>query len=224
VDSSLTVEEMEEILLTTSTPLTNGTYPETPNNGFGYGLVNAFDAVSSVLTGLGKIKGQVAKEGDDSEAPQANHEAPQETYAGMDLALDLTASDNVSVTRVDLEYLKADGSWAAIEANRTAGNYKDGTYQAVIPGEDIAEPSVTYKWKVNDFGGNLIETESYEVAVRPGISIGYSQDFESQPAGWTLYGPENSWEWGVPTSGPGNAASGEKVYATKLDGNYANSA
>lgn len=224
VDSSLTVEEMEEILLTTSTPLTNGTYPETPNNGFGYGLVNAFDAVSSVLTGLGKIKGQVAKEGDDSEAPQANHEAPQETYAGMDLALDLTASDNVSVTRVDLEYLKADGSWATIEAERTAGNYKDGTYRAAIPGEDIAEPSVTYKWKVNDFGGNLTETESYEVAVRPGISIGYSQDFESQPSGWTSYGPENSWEWGVPTSGPGNAASGEKVYATKLDGNYANRA
>nr|WP_026583445.1 S8 family peptidase [Bacillus sp. J33] len=224
VDSSLTVEEMEDILLTTSTPLTNGTYPESPNNGFGYGLVNAFDAVSSVLTGLGKIKGQVAKEGDDSEAPQAEHAAPQETYAGMDLVLELSASDNVSVIRVDLEYLKADGSWGTVQAERTAGNYKDGTYQAVIPGSEIAEPSLTYKWKVNDFGGNLTETDSYEVAVRPGISIGYSQDFESQPAGWTSYGPENSWEWGVPASGPGNAASGEKVYATNLGGNYANRA
>ncbi len=224
VDSSLTVEEMEDILLTTSTPLTNGTYPESPNNGFGYGLVNAFDAVSSVLTGLGKIKGQVAKEGDDSEAPQAEHAAPQETYAGMDLVLELSASDNVSVIRVDLEYLKADGSWGTVQAERIAGNYKDGTYQAVIPGSEIAEPSLTYKWKVNDFGGNLTETDSYEVAVRPGISIGYSQDFESQPAGWTSYGPENSWEWGVPASGPGNAASGEKVYATNLGGNYANRA
>jgi bacillopeptidase F len=224
VNSSLTVEEMEEILLTTSTPLTNGTYPETPNNGFGYGLVNAFDAVSSVLTGLGKIKGQVAKEGEDTEAPKAEHTAPQETYAGMDLTLELSASDNVSVTRVDLEYLKADGSWGTVQAERTAGNYKDGTYQAVIPGSEAAEPAMTYKWKVNDFGGNLTETNPFEVAVRPGISIGYSQDFESQPMGWTSYGPENSWEWGVPATGPGNAVSGEKVYATNLAGNYANRA
>ena len=31
---------------------------------------------------------------------------------------------------------------------------------------------------------------------------------------------ENSWEWGIPTSGPGHAASGENVYATNLSGTY----
>ncbi|QED47298.1 S8 family peptidase [Cytobacillus dafuensis] len=220
VDSSLTVDEIEEILMNTATPLTNGTYPESPNNGFGSGLVNAFDAVSSVISGLGKIKGQVAKEGNDSEAPRVEHQAPQETYAGMDLPLELKATDNVSVLNVVLEYLKADGSWAAVQASRMSGDFRDGTYKAVIPGEDIVAPSLSYKWKVNDFGGNEVVTDTYRVSVKPGITIGYSQDFESNPIGWTSYGANNSWQWGVPTSGPGNAASGEKVYATNLSGNY----
>ncbi|PAE31271.1 carboxypeptidase-like regulatory domain-containing protein, partial [Bacillus sp. 7884-1] len=63
---------------------------------------------------------------------------------------------------------------------------------------------------------------NYAVPVKSGISTGYKQDFESQPIGWISYGYNNSWEWGVPTGGPGNAASGEKVYGTKLNGNYDN--
>ncbi|MFO1445633.1 S8 family serine peptidase [Bacillus sp. Bva_UNVM-123] len=224
VDSSLTVPEIEEILTTTATPLTNGTYPQTPNNGFGYGLVNAYDAVSSIISGLGKVKGQVAKGGNDDEAPKAEHHAPQETYAGMDLALELKATDNVSVLKVNLEYLKTDGSFATIQAERISGDYQDGIYKAVIPGEHIVVPSISYKWKVNDFGGNEIETQTYAVSVKPGITIGYEQDFESEPIGWTSYGEKNSWQWGTPTSGPGNAASGEKVFATNLSGNYDNSA
>ncbi|MED3554018.1 S8 family serine peptidase [Cytobacillus praedii] len=224
VDSSLTVEEIEEILMTTATPLTNGTYPTSPNNGFGSGLVNAFDAVSSVISGLGKIKGQVAKEGNDDEAPQVEHNAPQETYAGMDLPLELKATDNVSVLNVVLEYLKSDGSWATVQASRVSGDYQDGTYSAAIPGDDIAVPSVSYKWKVNDFGGNEVGTDTYQVSVKPGITVGYSQDFESEPIGWTSYGVKNSWQWGVPTSGPSKAASGEKVFATNLAGNYDTSA
>ncbi len=45
VNANLTVDQIEEILNTTAVPLTNGTYPDVPNNGFGNGLVNAFDAV-----------------------------------------------------------------------------------------------------------------------------------------------------------------------------------
>ena len=45
--------------------MTNTEYPESPNHGYGYGLVNAFDAVSSVVSGLGYVEGQVTKEGDE---------------------------------------------------------------------------------------------------------------------------------------------------------------
>jgi bacillopeptidase F len=224
VNASLTVDQIEDILLQTATPLTDSTFPGSPNNGYGYGLVNAFDAVSSILNGLGTVKGQVAKEGNDSEAPTFTHEAPTETYAGMDVTLTATVSDNVSVASVKLQYQDKDSNWQDVDAARTSGDFKSGEYQAVVPGSQIAAPSLKYRWKINDFGNNEVTSDQYEVNVLPGITVGYSQDFEANPTGWTSYGTKNSWQWGVPTSGPNSAASGEKVYATNLAGNYDNSA
>jgi len=224
VNSSLTVDEIAEILTTTATPLTDSTFPESPNNGYGYGLVNAYDAVSSIISGLGKIKGQVAKDGEDTEAPTFDHAAPTETYAGMDLPLSIDVQDNVSISSVTLQYQDADGNWVDVEATRTSGSYNDATFSASIPGEAIAIPSVSYKWHIVDFGGNEVTSDTVEVSVQPGITLGYSQDFESDPIGWYSFGANDTWEWGAPTSGPESAFSGEKVYATTLAGNYGNSA
>lgn len=46
----------------------------------------------------------------------------------------------------------------------------------------------------------------------------YQEDFEDGDGGFALTGPD--WEWGIPTSGPGEAHSGQKVWATNLEGNY----
>ncbi|MGP4108946.1 S8 family serine peptidase [Virgibacillus sp. L01] len=220
VDSSITVDEMEQILMDTAIPLTDETYTESPNNGFGHGLVNAYDAVSALQNGIGTIEGQVTKPGEDNEAPTFNHTAPAETYAGMDLDLNVQVTDNISVASVELDYLDTNGEWQTVEAGRVSGDFKEGEFVATIPGEQIAEDSLTYQWTINDFGENEVVSEEYNVEVKPGISIGYSEDFEANPIGWTSFGEMNSWEWGVPTSGPGNAASGENVYATNLAGEY----
>ncbi|NYE03934.1 bacillopeptidase F (M6 metalloprotease family) [Bacillus niacini] len=218
-NSSLTVDELEEILMTTAVPLTDNTYPESPNNGYGSGLLNVYDAVSSVISGLGKLKGQVTKEGNDSEAPVLEHSQPATVFAGMPLTLQASAADNISVTNVEVVYQLADGTSNTIAAERINGDYKNGIYQAAIPGEHIAGESFSYTVRVTDFGGN--ETiNQYSVAVLPGITVGYAHDFESNPDGWTTYGALNTWEWGAPTSGPGAAFSGEKVYGTNLDGTY----
>jgi bacillopeptidase F len=218
-DSSLSVNELEEILLTTAIPLTNDSYPSSPNNGFGSGLINVYDAVSSVVSGLGKLKGQVTKDGDDSEAPVLEHSQPATVFEGMPLTIQASAADNISVTKVEVEYQLLDGTTKSTPANRVNGDYKNGIYQLTIPGEDIAGDSFTYTWKAIDFGGNETSHE-YTVTVLPGITVGYTQDFEHNPDGWTSFGDANSWEWGVPTTGPGAAFSGEKAYATNLDGTY----
>ena len=223
-NASLTIEQIEEIITSTATPLTDGTFPESPNFGYGYGLANAYLAVSSVASGLGKIKGQVAKDGMDEEAPTFEHAAPSETYAGMDLPLSISVQDNISITSVVLQYENQDGEWVNVTATQTSGTYNEGTFEAVIPGEDIAEPSVSYRWQVVDFGQNDVTTDEYEVTVQPGISVGYFQDFESTPVGWFSYGAEDTWQWGAPTSGPNSAHSGEKVYATNLAGQYSSRA
>ncbi|TCS95440.1 bacillopeptidase F [Hazenella coriacea] len=217
---SLTVDEIEQILKETATPLTDSTYPSSPNMGYGYGLVNAFDAVSSVLTGRGKVKGSVMKEGQDNEAPTYQHEAPAETYAGMDLPLSVSVQDNVSIKKVELQYLSNSGEWVAVNASRVEGDYRSGVYQAKIPGNAIHVPKASYKWNIVDYGNHVITSDIYEVNVVPGISVGYSQNFESTPVGWYSFGTLDSWQWGKPTSGPGSAFSGEKVYATNLAGDY----
>jgi bacillopeptidase F len=224
VNSNLTVADIEEILMTTATARTDSNFPDSPNNGYGHGIVNAFDAVSSIISGLGKIKGQVAKDGEDSEAPTFEHTAPAETYSGMSLPLSIYVQDNVSISSVTLQYQNTAGEWVDLAAERASGSYNDATYTASIPGDDIGEPSVSYRFHIVDFGGNEVTSDTYEVTVQPGITVGYSTDFESDPVGWYSFGAENTWQWGVPSAGPSGANSGEKVYGTNLEGNYGNRA
>ncbi|WP_353948999.1 S8 family serine peptidase [Sporolactobacillus sp. Y61] len=223
-DASLTVDELEQIIVDTATPATDSTFPESPNNGYGSGIIDAFSAVTSITTGLGTLTGQVMKEGEDTEAPAYQHTPVSETYEGVALPLQISVQDNVSIQSVQLQYKVADGAWQTVEGERTEGDYRQGVYQATIPGDDLAQGPLTYKWHLTDFGGNEVDSDLYEVSVLPPITTGYSQDFESVPSGWRSYGDQNSWEWGVPASGPEQAASGEKVYATNLEGNYDNDA
>ncbi|GGB69532.1 bacillopeptidase F [Fictibacillus barbaricus] len=224
VNANLTVEEIDEILKKSAIPLTDSRFLESPNNGYGYGLINAYDAVSSITIGLGTIKGTILKQGIDNEIPTYTHESPKETYADMDTPLSITTKDNISIQSVFLEYQDKDGKPVSVEAQRTSGNYVDGTYSAVLPGNVIGIPSVSYRWRIIDYGQNEVITDTYNINVIPGVTIGYSTDFESQPNGWKSWGTLSTWEWGQPISGPGHAASGEKVYATNLEGNYDNSA
>ncbi|KZE38008.1 peptidase S8 [Bhargavaea cecembensis] len=222
VDADITVDEMEQILTDTAVPLTDSQYPTVPNHGYGYGLVDAMAAVSSLMSGIGTIEGQVMKEGDDEEAPEFSHTAPAETYAGMDLTLSVDITDNISVSSAVINYTDAEGNAHSEELVRTAGSFTDGTYAITVPGEHIGGEQFVYSFTINDFGNNEVTSDEYTVEVKPGITTGYSTDFETDATGWVSFGEENSWEQGVPTSGPGNAASGENVYATNLAGQYAN--
>ncbi len=47
----------------------------------------------------------------------------------------------------------------------------------------------------------------------------YFEDFEASNGAYTTTG-WTSWEWGVPTSGPGSAHSGTNAWATNLEGDY----
>lgn len=58
-NSTLTPDDLEQILISTATPLTDMKYTESPNYGYGYGLVNAYEAVSGVAYGIGTIQGKV---------------------------------------------------------------------------------------------------------------------------------------------------------------------
>lgn len=222
-DASLSIDEMEQILIGTAIPLTDETYPETPNNGYGYGIINVYNAVSSLTNGLGKIEGRVASHDKDNEDPTYIHSAPKEAFTSIDIPLQITAKDNVGVEEVILEY-RADASqpWQEVTAVQVDGTYKNGQYSASLPANAVFEPEVMYRWVILDYGQNEVISEVYHVQVKSAVSTGYIMDFESDPYGWTSNGNNDSWEWGEPDSGPHEANSGDKVFASNLTGEYKN--
>lgn len=223
-DSGISVDDMEDILLDTAEAKTDDDYPDTPNNGYGHGLVNALDAVSYVMDGLGSVEGSVLEQGEDDEAPEYSHTAPTAVYEDMETDLTIHATDNVSVLSVELSYQVNDGEWETVDAERTSGDYEDGDYAVTIPGDELEKGELTYHWTIHDYGENDVTTDDYVVDINEGITLGYSEDFSSEPVGWHSFGDHDSWEWGVPESGPEEAKTGDNVYATNLDGSYDNDA
>ncbi|UMY53577.1 MULTISPECIES: S8 family serine peptidase [Paenibacillus] len=218
---SLTVDQLEEILMNTATPRTDSTYPTSPNNGYGHGVINALDAVGSVMQGLGSVSGKVVTGGDDLEAPVLEHTPPAAAFEGIDIPLTAHVTDDVGVTAVEA-FAKTAGTsnYVYIPLERTSGDSKDGTYQASIPTFLVDSAGLEYYIRVNDYGNNGFETEVYKVKISKGVKPGYTQDFEKDIAGINIGGQGSVWKWGTPTSGPKSAHSGTKVIATNLEGQY----
>lgn len=223
-NSSLSIEDIERIIKETATPRTDAQYPEAPNNGYGHGIINALAAVSSVIDGVGEIKGQVLKDGQDTVPPTFNHTPVSEVFAGMEQAITVDIQDDISIKTVELQYRSSlEDEWTTASASRKSGDYKAGSYGASIPANKVAAPNLYYRWRIVDFGNNEVVSDMFTVLVKAGITVGYFNDFETEITGWESSGT-HKWQWGTPTTGPNAAASGEKVIATNLAGTYEKSA
>lgn len=216
-DFSLTVDQIETIIKETATKLTDNEYTESPNMGYGFGLINAYDTVSKVLgVGTGTIEGQVLISGEDKVAPTVIHEKLPQVFVGLDATVIAEIKDNVSVTEAKLLVKNDDMSdWKQIDMKLKDGNSVKGTYEAIIPGDLVIKTGVDYKILAKDFGNNTFTTDVYKLSVMFGIKPDkYSNDFETDIKGFNLSG---DFQWGAPTSfmGP-KALSGTKVIGTKL--------
>ena len=221
VNANIQVSDMEEILTRTATEKTDNEYEESPNNGYGHGLIDAATAVSFIADGLGSIEGTVSEQGEDMEEPTFNHKPIEEVYVDMNTTFKINAMDNISILSVEFAYQINDKEWKHIDASLVSGDHADGDYEAIIPGDELQhEGDLSYKWIINDYGDNEVITDEYHAVIDEGITTGYAENFEEEPVGWSSFGIGNDWEWGIPTSGPGEAASGDHVYATNLDGSY----
>ncbi|MFA1822388.1 S8 family serine peptidase [Virgibacillus oceani] len=219
-DSDLTIEQIEDVLKQTAGEKTDEAYPEYPNNGYGFGMLDAAAAVEAVQNGIGTINGQVTGPGTDEEAPSYEHDAREYLYKNKDEEFLIKASDNVSVNDVTLTLMLDNGTEKTFTAGNIEGDHLDGTYESVVPAEEITGDSLAYTWTITDFNGNETQTDVYNVQIEEGVSEGYAENFEGYPDGWYSFGRNNSWEWGAPAHGPDSAASGEKAVGTNLKGLY----
>ncbi|MFW5435908.1 S8 family serine peptidase [Paenibacillus apiarius] len=218
---SLTVEKLESILKNTAVPLTDDEFPQTPNNGFGWGIVNAFNAVSTLKGGLGSVEGTITIDGEDDGKPVIEHTPITLTFNAMELDIFARVMDDNSVVGVELMVRTiGDKDWTALPMRRISGNHQDGKYEGNIPVSSLVKEGIEYRIRAVDFSGNDVETDIYPVKVSEGVKRGYKQDFERDIDGFDFGGELGIWEWGEPTTGPGKAYSGSKLMATRLHGNY----
>ncbi|WP_176371460.1 S8 family serine peptidase [Litchfieldia alkalitelluris] len=219
IDASLSPDELEEIMNETAIPLTDSQYTDVPNDGYGVGLVNAYEAVAMIADGTGFISGHVLTEGSDEEPPVLEHSPIDFTFSGLDVPIEAVISDNVAVT--DAEIIISHDSWeddTSIPMTLTSGDHQVGTYQGVIAPDLVLEPGFTYQILAHDFGGNTTASDEVWVDVEFGIVPDeYTQDFSEFPIGWDMNG---SWEWGEPSGESPEPVVGEKLIGTNLSGNY----
>lgn len=217
------IDEIEQIIKDTATGLADEIYTESPNFGYGYGLINAFKAVSSVVsdTGTGLITGKVLVGQEDSEDPVIMHEQEiKEAYIGSDIEITANISDDVFVAEAELLVKTEDEpNWKPVKMERVSGNYKDGVYKATITHDLLGDTITIYRLRAKDYNGNVAIAGDYYINIKPGIVPDeYETDFETQPVGWKLTG---DWEWGRPKEGIGPTPyKGTKLVGTVLSGQY----
>ncbi len=99
------------------------------------------------------------------------------------------------------------------EINVSAGTYDVAAYK-------------DYHWTTDTtYGITVAVDETVDVdftLTKLPFATMFNYDFETSNGGFSVSG--GGWEWGVPTSGPGAAHSGTKLWATVLAGDYATSA
>lgn len=219
-NSSLTVDDIEEILTSTAMPLTDETYPESPNFGYGYGLVDAYEAALVATSGTGLITGRILKEGSDNENAVISHEQEVfEVYAGTNIDIIAEVSDDISVVEVELLVKQDDeDSWMVVPMKRISGDHRHGIYKGTITYDMLGDESIVYRIKAEDYSGYEVITEEYRINVIFGyIPDEYEYGFEDEPSGWKFNG---CWEWGIPSEPGPEPYEGVNIAGTNLQGNY----
>lgn len=117
----------------------------------------------------------------------------------------------------------ADEDTAGKDSDAAAGSEADvfADHDSFQPENDIKPDIDTFVDKdtvnVNDSAADTDKMPDADT----GVASSFEDDFEKGAAKWTL---EGDWEIGAPASGPNAAHGGANVAATKLGGNYSNSA
>lgn len=183
----MTISEMEEVLRHTATPTTDGRFPESPNMGYGYGVLNVYEAVGEVMDkDFAVIRGRTLIAGEDNNAPTVRVTIPEAVYYKQNIEVEIVAEDDLGVSELTFE-VKPNGSdeWIEVKVVQQEGNPKSGRYIAKIDGAIVTDGEMLFRWKAKDSYGNETTGEDSRV-IRSAIDPvqGYFNDFETQDEGW----------------------------------------
>jgi len=132
------------------------------------------------------------------------------------IKLSWTHSPDADVSNYNIYRSEVSGEGYVKIAETANNNYQDT--QGTV--------GTTYYYVLNavDLSGNISVYTEEVSAVPIEAQTLFGTDFENDNGGLVTgvtSGTANPWQWGVPTSGPNAAYSGEKLWATNLSGTYA---
>ncbi|MDH4036226.1 MAG: S8 family serine peptidase [Candidatus Krumholzibacteria bacterium] len=157
------------------------------------------------------------KVGEDHEAPAIAHKPILDTNDRVGPHV-VTASvtDNVGVSQVFLVYRRNGGALHRVRMQVDAGRWEGS-----IPGPFAFGDSVQYFILAAD-ASVLGNATRYPAAgeLSYGVIESFAWNFETNDGGF--FTPGVVWQWGTPSSGPGGAHSGNRVWGTALAGDYPN--
>jgi len=170
--------------------------------------------------------------------PAGNYSNGEDGYA-VGPTVDLSAYAGQSLYLSWWQWLRTEGccDFASVEVSNDGGTTWQRVYGEVSGDVDtrwtrhwvLLDPSyavsdfrLRFRLYTDQWWGTYPGYYVDDIGLKP-ISppVVYSQDFEAGHGGFSP-GGTTSWAWGTPTSGPGSAHSGAKVWATNLTGNYGN--
>lgn len=229
VNPNLSVDQIENILNETALPLKDEYYTTTPNNGYGYGKVNAVSAVQLAKgqekgkdikkDNIAILSGRLLAQGQDTQAPVISHNPINKIFTTYKTTFDVDAKDNTGVKSVKL-LLDLGNGYKSYDLELKRGNKVDGYYSTNISVETFKGVSGgNYYIEVSDINDKVTKTPVYPFEVQKGIGIGYVNDFESDISGFDFGGEAKLFKWGkIKSDEANNKVIGIEPY-DKIRGN-----
>ncbi|MDU5324728.1 MAG: S8 family serine peptidase, partial [Peptoniphilus harei] len=226
-NKDLSVEQIEKILNETASPLKDDYYVESPNHGYGYGKVDAYNAVELSMgqtkgkevnkDKMGNFSGRLLARGEDHEKPSLDHKAISAVYTIYKTSFDANVKDNTGIDSVKL-FLNCGEGFKEYEMKLKRGTRLDGYYNVDIPVSTFnGISSGSYYIECSDINGSVTRTEEYSFVVKDGVNIGYVQDFETDISGFEFGGESSLWKWGnIKSDEPDKKLIGTGPYSDNL--------
>ena len=208
---NLTVSELENLIRQTAIPRTDADYAESPNFGYGYGVIDAVTAVNAALHAAGKtgipasdyrkVSGQVYVAGKagagDGHLNGLKARIPAVGYEQRELRATLTidyAADSIDPSSiVKAEWVIQPTGAAPASGEKRAvfqrDSYNPRRFSAVFAKDALPAASYQSHLVIESRSGNVFETEEKELevcaSVRPGA---YRNSLDNTAEGFSVSG------------------------------------
>lgn len=189
----LSVSELEDILKSNTRNGSDNEYPQSPNYGYGYGVIDAYDAVQAALQKAGKtpagakfgsLSGTVSAVTTVNSKLAASVQLPKQAYLSRKLPVVVKISEPNKCRSISLLLYK-DGVKVAQERLAIGSSNNQNLYELTLPAEKLTTAGkYEVQVQVETTSNTIYETPKTSVQVKAAILPGsYFNDFESLSAG-----------------------------------------